>query len=563
MSTDQSSKICVLKFGSSVLQQEEDLTGIVHEIYRHLREGYRVVAVVSAIGNTTDDLVSRGRAWVSEPPPAAWASLLATGETTACALLALALDRAGTPCTLLDAHLAGLLTRGPITDATPVSLDCEAILDALDATPVVVLPGFTGQNEEGSTTLLGRGGSDLTALFVAGELGARCVLLKDVDGIYDCDPERHPGALRYAQVTWEEALDVGGAIVQPKAVRFAADRAQSFEVGCIGSDACTLVNGGPTVSAAPAVRQRLRVALLGCGTVGAGVFRALNRSDAFEVVGVAVKRAEVPREVPVHLISSDPWEVINRRCDVVVELIGGTDPASGLIAASLERGRHVVTANKAVIARDGEHLREIARRSGAELLYSASVGGALPAIELVRSLQGIEGIEGVLNGTCNYVLDQISAGCDLNTAVAQAQRAGYAEADPSTDLSGSDAAHKIAVLAREAFGVSPEPFQFEGLTDAAVREVAEANEQGQTLRLVASCYATPTGVTARVETRRCPADSPFALTEGVDNCVVVRTDSGEQVVRGRGAGRWPTTEAVVADLLDLHRGPVRTLGGRA
>ncbi len=548
-----SNNIIVLKFGSSVLQREADLSNAVHEIYRSLREGYRVVAVVSAIGDTTDELVDRGKAWVKEPPPAAWASLLATGETTACALLALALDRAGTPSTLLDAALAGLLTSGPLTDASPESLDVDAILEALDEAPVVVLPGFTGRDDSGRTTLLGRGGSDLTALFVAHRLGARCLLLKDVDGIYDCDPERHPGALRYAQVSWDEALEIGGAIVQPKAVRFAAERAQSFEVGCIGSETCTLVNGGPNVSAAPARTRRLRVALLGCGTVGAGVFRALSRSDAFEVVGIAVKRAEIPRDVPTHLVSGDPGEVIRRPCDVVVELIGGTDPASGLIAEALELGRHVVTANKAVIARDGELLRGISSRTGSRLLYSASVGGALPAIELVRSLQGIVGIEGVLNGTCNYVLDRISAGRDLRSAVIEAQEAGYAEADPSGDLSGRDTAHKIAVLAREAFGVSPQPFQFQGLTDSAELEVAEAAENGQIIRLVASCYTTPTGVTARVETRRCGPESPFAQTEGVDNCVVVHTGSGDQIARGKGAGRWPTTEAVVADLLDLHR----------
>ena len=220
-----SNNIIVLKFGSSVLRQESDLTTAVHEIYRSLREGYRVVAVVSAIGDTTDALVRQGSAWVDEPSPAAWASLLATGEATSCALLALALDRAGTPCILLDAHLADLRTSGPLTDASPESLDTQAILAALDDTPVVVLPGFTGRDEAGRTTLLGRGGSDLTALFVAHQLGARCLLLKDVDGIYDRDPERHPGALRYAQVTWEEALEVGGSIVQPKAIRYAAARA--------------------------------------------------------------------------------------------------------------------------------------------------------------------------------------------------------------------------------------------------------------------------------------------------------------------------------------------------
>ena len=236
-----------------------------------------------------------------------------------------------------------------------------------------------------------------------------------------------------------------------------------------------------------------------------------------------------------------------------MELIGGTDPASALIDASLRLGRHVVTANKAVIARDGEALRKTSARCERRLLYSASVGGALPAIELVRSLQDIHAIEGVLNGTCNFVLDRISDGRDLSAAVAEAQGAGFAEADPSVDLSGSDAAHKISVLAHEAFGVSPAPFSISGLSASAVREVADAAASGLTVRLVASCRNTPHGVEARVETRHCAPDSPFAQTEGADNCVIVHTEAGEEIARGRGAGRWPTTESVVADLLDLHR----------
>ena len=552
------SSLLVLKFGSSVLRSEADLAPAVHEIYRALREGHRVIAVVSALGDTTDTLAAQGLVWGDSPPDLAWASLLATGETTAAALLTLALHRAGSPATLLDAQTAGLRTAGPITDARPVRLNTAAILGALDETPVVVLPGFTGRDERGRTTLLGRGGSDLTALFVAHQLGARCVLLKDVDGIYDCDPERHPGALRYAQISWAAAIEVGGAVVQPKAVHYAAERAQSFEVAGLGSASGTLVNGGPLVSATQGSPRRLRVALLGCGTVGSGVFHALNASDAFDVVGVAVKRSGISRAVPAPLLSEDPWEVIARPCDVVVELIGGTEPASALIDASLQLGRHVVTANKAVMARDGEALRETAARWERRLLYSASVGGALPAIELVRSLQDIHAIEGVLNGTCNFVLERISHGQDLSTAVAEAQGAGFAEADPSVDLSGSDAAHKITVLAREAFGVSPAPLSVSGLSPSAVQEVAEATAAGLTVRLVASCRSTPDGIETRVGTRRCAPDSPFAQTEGADNCVIVHTQTGDEIARGRGAGRWPTTESVVADLLDLHREASRT-----
>src|SRR5215218_7680541 len=210
------SLVTVLKFGSSVLRTEEDLPLAVHEIYGEWRRGARVLAVVSAFGDTTDGLLGRAERLCPEPEPSALAALLATGEATAAALLGLALARAGIPASVLDPAQAGLRTQGSGLDAELVAADVPRILAELRR-GVVVLPGFVGRDASGETTLLGRGGSDLTALFLAHSLGGRCVLVKDVDGLYTGDPSG-PGPLprRFTRVGWQTAHAVGGKVVQPK-----------------------------------------------------------------------------------------------------------------------------------------------------------------------------------------------------------------------------------------------------------------------------------------------------------------------------------------------------------
>lgn len=179
--------IVVLKFGSSVLRREEDLPAAVHEIYRYVRHGYGVVAVVSALYRTTDQLLELAHRLAPEPEPQALASLLATGEATSAALVALALDRAGIPATLVEPQRLGLSTRGSLLDGDPVDLNRRVLLQALKARPVVVVGGFVGLGPDGGTSLLGRGGSDLTALFLAQRLGARAKGLAEADSAADLD----------------------------------------------------------------------------------------------------------------------------------------------------------------------------------------------------------------------------------------------------------------------------------------------------------------------------------------------------------------------------------------
>jgi homoserine dehydrogenase len=557
--------IVVLKLGGSVLADSQDLVHAVHEIYRYLREGRRVVAVVSALGRTTDRLLGQARELCGSPEPAGLAALLATGEATSAALLSLALDRAGIPATLLEPWRVGLRTGGPLLDAEPLEINRREIFRALEERPVVVLSGFVGQDSEGRTTLLGRGGSDLTALFVAHRIGADlCRLVKDVDGLYDCDPSSSTAARRYATLTWDDALEVCGRAVQAKAIEYARRFGLSFEVGAAGSAGATVVGRGPSRLCEPAVPlPPLRVALLGLGTVGLGVYCHLAaRPDRFQVVGIAVRDLSKHRsaEVPAELLSDDPWHVVNLPSDVVIEAIGGVHPASDLVEAALEGGRDVITANKAVIAHHGPRLARLARERGLRLCVSATVGGGVPVVESVeRVARGarIHSVEGVLNATTNFVLDQIVGGCDLSGAVRKAQESGFAEADPSADLSGLDAAHKLVIVARAAFGVDLEPEQIErrGIAGLDPKEVRAAHLSGSVVRLVASCRRSPEGeIEAWVRPMKLPAYHPLAHPRNEENRVLIQTVSGPPVVvDGKGAGRWPTSESVFADVLDVER----------
>lgn len=557
--------IAILKFGGSTLAESRDITRAVHEIYRFLRGGRRVLAVVSALGRTTDLLLAQAKELCSDPHPAGLAALLATGEATSAALLALALDRAGIPAALLDPWRVGLCTGGPLLDAEPIELNRREIFRALEEQPVAVLSGFVGRDLDGRTSLLGRGGSDLTALFVAHRLGADvCRLIKDVDGMYEWDPGSRTGARRYARITWDDAFQLGGQIVQEKAIRYAQSFGLPFEVAAPGMTAGTLVGHGPSqfYDSSDAL-PKMRVALLGLGTVGLGVYRHLAAwPERFQVVGIAVREIgkHLHDEVPLELISTDPWQVATAPSDLVIEAIGGVHPASDLVEAALRAGRDVITANKAVMAHHGPRLSRLAEERGLQLFYSATVGGGVPVVETIARiarLTPIAAVEGVLNATTTFVLDQIVAGSDLATAIRKAQENGFAEADPSADLSGLDAAHKLVILARAAFGIDLDlaSLEYSGIDRIDPVEVRSAHASGATVRLVASCRRLPDGgIEAYVRAVRLPAYHPLARPRNEENRVLVQPVSGPPaLVDGKGAGRWPTSESVFGDILDVYR----------
>lgn len=552
-----STSIVVLKFGSSVLDPRDGLADCVQEVYREVRAGRHVVAVVSAFPGVTDLLLRTADRAFERPDPSLLASYVATGETASAAFLGVALDKAGIPARVVGPAEVGLRATGPGLDAEPCGIDAGAIESLLADAPVVVLPGFYGVDAQGCTALFGRGGSDLTAIFVAHALGAECRLLKDVSALHPCDPSvEGPSAVVYRSASWDDALRVGGKLVQPKAIRWAREHGVEFSVAAPLEVFRTQIGRGPSVLVPlPPAPEPVRVALLGLGVVGQGVYRRLAaRPDRYTIVGVAVRDVTKPRDVrvPEGLLTDDPWALLDRPADIVVELIGGREPALALIRASLEAGRHVVSANKDVLSHRGGALDAIARENGVRLLGSASVGGSLPVLE--TACGPWRRIEGVVNGTCNFVLDRVSEGQPFDAAVARAKELGFAEEDPRLDLSGADSAHKVSVLARHAFGeeILPEEIPCEGI------ERLSSPPPGLVWKLVASCERTSNGVRAEVRPVALPAGHPLAGARNEENRVLFLADRGDPLLlRGKGAGRWPTTLSVVADLEEVFSHVVR------
>jgi homoserine dehydrogenase len=565
-------RLMVLKFGSSVLHSEADLPQAVHEIYRWWREGYQVVAVVSAVAGVTDALFEQAQRYGSDPDPAALAALVATGESTSAALLTLGLDRAGVPARSVDAARLGLRTAGPRLNAKPCFVNVAVLKGVLERGEVAVVPGFVGRTSDGQVSLLGRGGSDLTALYIAVNLRAdRCRLIKDVAGISEHDP--HDGAAparRYAVLSWDDVPRCFG-VVQQKAVQFAHRENFAFEVSGLGCGPATLVGAGVT-TLCPIVEalRPLRVGLLGLGTIGYGVYRQLvAHPERFEVAGIAIRNVARERnDVPRHLLTTDPWTVVAGDCDIIIETLGGISPAAELIEASLRGGKHVITANKVALAgRFGQFL-DLARQNGVELLASGAVGGAVPILEALTRIakqQTVQSVEGVLNGTTNFILNELARGLSFAESVELAKVYGFAEPDPTSDLDGSDVACKLALLARAAFGVDLEPATIprSGILDIDARHVFDQNAIGRAVRLVGRLSRTESGIVAEVRPLVVEAPHPFTRTQREQNCVIVELKGGAKLVlRGKGAGRWPTTEAVFADLMSLARKYAVPLHGR-
>ena len=320
----------------------------------------------------------------------------------------------------------------------------------------------------------------------------------------------------------------------------------------------------------------LKVALLGCGIVGSEVVRLLHehRDDLtsrvgapLELVGIAVRRAQRRRDLPVDagLFTTDAAALTARHdLDIVVEVIGGVEPARGLLLAALRRGVSVVTANKALLAQDSATLHEAARSSGADLYFEAAVAGAIPLLRPLReSLAGdrIRRVLGIVNGTTNYVLSQMhDTGATFADALERAQALGFAEADPSADVDGFDAAAKAAILAGLAFHtrVTAADVHREGIGDVTAADVASARALGCVVKLLAIAERDVDGadesVGVRVHPAMIPATHPLAAVGDAFNAVFVEADAaGEIMFYGRGAGGAPTASAVLGDLVAVAR----------
>ncbi|HCO42899.1 MAG TPA: homoserine dehydrogenase [Gammaproteobacteria bacterium] len=316
----------------------------------------------------------------------------------------------------------------------------------------------------------------------------------------------------------------------------------------------------------------VRIGLLGLGTVGGGTLELLARNGdeiarragrPLQVTHAAVRNPDRPRGAHAAHVErlTDPFELVHHPdIDIVAELIGGLEPARELVLAAIGAGKHVVTANKALIAHHGNEIFDAARRAGVAVGFEAAVAGGIPIIKTLREgLAGnrIDGLAGIINGTANYILTQMrDAGLDFATALADAQRLGYAEADPSFDIDGVDAAHKLAILASIAFGMPLcfDQVQVHGIRNLSAVDVDYAGQLGYRLKLLGIARRSPAGVQLRVHPTLLPQRHLLAQVDGVINAVLVDSDAlGQSLYYGAGAGAGPTASAVVADLVDIAR----------
>jgi homoserine dehydrogenase len=319
--------------------------------------------------------------------------------------------------------------------------------------------------------------------------------------------------------------------------------------------------------------EALRVGIAGLGTVGASVARVLGdkatelaRQCGREIVVTAVSARDRKRDRGIDLSAvqwfEDPVEMAQSApIDVFIELIGGDEGAARLsVKAALEAGRHVVTANKALLAKHGVALAEIAEKKGVLLNYEAAVAGGIPVIKTMREAMAgnsVTRVFGILNGTCNYILTRMEAeGISFDACLKDAQRLGYAEADPTFDIEGHDTAHKLSILTSLAFGtrIAANDIYMEGISNISQADIRAAGDLGYRIKLLGVAQRTESGIEQRVHPTMVPTASVIAQVHGVTNAVAIETDIlGELLLSGPGAGGNATASAVIGDIADIAK----------
>ncbi len=318
----------------------------------------------------------------------------------------------------------------------------------------------------------------------------------------------------------------------------------------------------------------LRLGIAGLGTVGAGVLKIVRRRGALlaartgrhiAVSAVSARTRDKDRGVPIrdHAWEDDPVALARRDdVDVFVELMGGADgPAKAAVEAALDAGKDVVTANKAMLALHGQELAERAEAAGAVLRFEAAVAGGIPVVKALTeglAANEVQRVMGVMNGTCNYILTRMEgAGLSYDEVFEECQKLGYLEADPTLDVGGIDAGHKLALLAAIAFGTRVDfgAIRIEGIEQISIADIRQAADMGFRIKLLGVAQRTGRGLEARMSPCLVPASSPLGELEAATNMVVLEGDAaGRIVLQGAGAGEGPTASAVMSDVLDLARG---------
>ena len=309
--------------------------------------------------------------------------------------------------------------------------------------------------------------------------------------------------------------------------------------------------------------SKLRIGIIGLGTVGSGVYKTLQEMDDIEIVKIAVKNLNKPRsvEVPTSMITDNPYDLVNDpSIDVVVELIGGVKPAWDFISTAIKNGKHIVTANKELLAKKGEELFNLAEEHNRVVLYEAAIAGGIPIIMPIKTILAgnkIRKIHAILNGTTNYILTKMDAdGASYEDVLKEAQQLGYAETDPTGDVEGFDAAYKITTLATIAFKkrIKIENVYREGITKVRREDMAKANEFGYKIKLIATATIDENdNADVRVHPMLVSKDSMLAHIDYVKNAIAISGHPiGDIVLSGPGAGEFPTASSVVGDILSIN-----------
>ena len=552
----------VLKFGSSVLKSARDLCAVVTEIYSNHREGRKIVAVVSAFEGETDALIGLAREAGADAQSRHAPRLIALGEEKSAALLAIACEAAGLDARVLGSRALSLRATGAIDDAEPAGVDADLLHREIERRDVVIVPGFVALGRLGEPVLLGRGGSDLTAVFLSSALGlSEAVLLKDVDGVYDCDPAAFGArARRYGEIDFATARRVAGQLLQKKAIDFGERHGVAVKVGRLNSAFATRVGkyGSPPRPEEPAAA--LKVAIAGLGTIGKGAALRLAGAGAdYRLAAALVANAAKPRAAALSATEcfEDASDLLALAPDVVVDALPSGESGRALTRAALATGISVITANKQAIAGSLRDLTALAKANGATLWWSAAVGGGAPIVETLRRARTaapVERIEAILNGSVNFILTALAGGENFENAVALAQEAGFAEPDPRADLSGADVKAKLAILSFDAFDeeIPVAEISAEALTEERAAQMINAGGQW---RQIARLRRNPGGaLAASVAFERCDDDPLFSQTRHEGNAARIYVDGGRVfVARGKGAGRKPTVESLLGDLGALKR----------
>lgn len=548
-------KTVVLKFGSSVLMDLSSYQDVALEIYRWYREGYRIVAVVSAMGSTTDDLLAETRAEHRWADDAITANLLATGECVSAARLGLALDRFGMPSRVLEPGGLGLKTTGSVLDAKCERLETTQIHRALGRGQVAVVPGFVGQDESGNLTLLGRGGTDLSALFIAEALGADgCHLVKDVDGLYDLDPALHPDkAIQFEHANYRDVLALDEGIVQHKAVQFAQEKDRAFIVRALNRATGTRVYSGASQLLTQKVDTTpLKLAVFGDSAPLKCFLEYVKRFPQHFHIVCACEDSGIHWRHTASVTSL--WKV---KPQILVDL-GQSNEASQIISATaLEQGLGLLSTNAPFLAGTGVELGRLFHSQGLPFLVDAAVGGVLPVKETLGQLAGtgqVRVVEALLSWPAQFVLNRLLAGDSLEQASGKAGALGISQSELARAIEGQTSLHQFLICLNLGLDLGLLPSQIEvlSLNSFANQFGALGPDSDWQWRYLAQLNLDPNAIEARIHVRRLDSNHPLAMLpiDGIGVCTHLR--NGQRIVlHGRDGHLRSRILAVIGSLMTV------------